>query len=220
MIGLRRGRWLGLAVLAVVGAACSDSDSDDGSEATPPVDESTLPPAADPASTEPRSPTAVPSATAQVVDFYNSLNSGDVDGMVAVWPTGDRGYFVLLADDLRERTAVACSPDEGSDWVVCEEFVRSDFFDPAGIRATFTVRYDVDDGTIIASEVVEVGDETEAFVAEFGAWLEADDPDLYGSSYSAESGRVPLTTTSDVDAILAKVEAFVAQSDVYPVESG
>jgi len=208
-VTMRRALGPILAV-TLLGAACG------GDESAGTTEDATPEPAPAEA-TAPPSPAESRSPTALVVDYYNALNSGHVEGMVAEWPDGDRGYFALLADTLGERASVDCSPGDTASSVICNEFVGNHFFDPAGVRATFTMRYTVADGVIVAGELVTSGEEVAAYRAAFGEWLRANDPDLYEASYQLTGGRLPVSTSTDALAIVAKVEQFVTESDTYPL---
>ena len=163
--------------------------------------------------------TTIPTPTKRVVSFYDALNGADWSMAASLWPTGDLTAARWMTEEFRERSSVACSPGDAPAIVVCDEFVGNDFVDPARVSATFTVRYDLADDVIVDRQVVGVGDEVALFVSSFGDWLLVVDPQLHAEGWIPDSTRFPLRHNSDTSALMARLDQFLAQSDVYPLSS-
>jgi hypothetical protein len=153
-----------------------------------------------------------------VVAFYGALSAEDVEGMVALWPSGDRELFRLRTVGLNQKVSATCFPgDAGEGSVRCEDsVVNDDFHSPAGRGAAVTVTYVVEDGAILQSEVVGWPEEWDRYEEAFGAWLETAHPNLYDSAFQGQ-GDYPFETAEDALAVIAVLDEFLAQSDEYPV---
>jgi len=162
---------------------------------------------------------AVPSPVGRVVDFYTALNRGEIEAMVANWPSGDPAFFSLLVDGVRERAFVVCSPGEVSSVVICEETVGNDFLDPAGIEGTYTMRYEVAEDLIVSADLIDAAQAVAEYERDFGAWLEENDPELFSASYGGTNGKHPFETAADAIAVISAVDSFIADSAVYPISA-
>lgn len=183
-------RLLGMMLAVLVVSACSSSNS---------------------VVTEPRSSTDV------VVDYYSAVNSSDPEAAATVWPTIDTEGFLVLTQGVSQRVSVSCSPGEEAGLVVCEELViRNDFTGPAGVRGEYTMSYVVEDGVIVAREIVSASDAVADYEADFGAWLETAHPNVHGSSYQGDRSP-PLITVADARVIIVLVPEFLEQSADYPL---
>ncbi len=170
------------------------------------------------ATSSPGTTSVLDATTAVVVAFYSASNVGDVEEMTARWPTGDVGFFRVLVEGLRQKTSLSCTPSADGDSVVCQEtFIRNDFYGPAGVAGTVTVNYEIAEGVIVNAEVIAKAEAFREYESAFGDWLATADPALYSSSYLG-TGRFPFETPEAAQAILARIDDFLATSDIYPLD--
>ena len=184
---------VGVAALLLLVAACSGDDESESQDQRP----------ADP-----------------VVEYYDALNTEDVEGVLVAWPSADQAVIEVETSALHVKTSATCAPGDDPDSMVqCDEDIgRHDFYIPAGISGHVTVLFTIEDGVIVAREMQSSRVAIEDYEAAFGAWLEATHPDVYASSYQTD-GPYPFATAEQALEVIALVDEFLAQSGVYPLES-
>jgi len=220
----RSQRIATVALVALLAASCN-GDDDGETDVSTTVDVNDAESGADDAATgAPSTSTDVGTAaapeddsTSHVIDFYTVLGQGDMDAMVEIWPSADVEHLALLVDGVRERAFVVCAPAGERGVVVCEETVGNDFLDPAGVEGAYTVEYGVDQGSIVAWEIVEIDDAVIAYQEAVAGWLEANDPELLTTGFSGTSGKYPFERVAHAQAVINALDSFLADSSVYPL---
>lgn len=215
-----------VVIVAVLATACSGDDGAEENTTTTvtttavPAEVTTTAAVESTTTAPPSTTTAAPTRTPidTVVEFYAALNAEDRDRLLAVWPTVDPDLAALLTEGLHVRLSVTCRPDAADgDVVACtEEYVRHDFYAPAGVTGPIDVRMTTADGAVTDRAVTDLPVELADYTAAVGEWLATAYPDVSEAAYQG-AGEYPFTTVEQLGAVLAVLPDFFAQSDVYPV---
>jgi hypothetical protein len=154
-----------------------------------------------------------------VIDFYTAFNSESMEEIRTAWPTAGQVELDVLASTLHTKITAACFAEiEPAPSLRCDEDLGpNDFYTPGGVTGHVTVRWTIEDGVIVDREVESVSDETAAYIAAFGDWLQSTYPETYESAYSTAPGLYPFDTVDGALAIVALVPSFVEQSSAYPL---
>lgn len=162
-------------------------------------------------------------------------NSGDYEAWRASFPAESPNIFDGLVTDESElewqRAHMAANDvwtitGECTDtlaYVSCPMTLVNEFYGPAGIFFTVPsmhLSFNADEELVgIGAQVWEIAGDTAEYADAFDAWLAEAYPDVHASFGPRVEGEGALPNPEDMPTAIQYVEEFLAQSDVYPVES-
>jgi hypothetical protein len=184
--------------------------------------------------------TLVDPRIAAVMSAIDAYNAGDVDGWVAAFDpaaqevraeeVGPRWFEIMMSTNATIDVVEPCRLSESDPTLVeCTLRYTDDYFTPAGLLGTAPAEFHLDDGLKITGWednqiCCAVFDERIfSYTGSFYAWLQSNHPDVYEQIKPVDNPRdVPgwKTDAAFMAIAIQYVDEFIAQSSVYPVETG
>ena len=155
-----------------------------------------------------------------------TYNSGEIESLLALYSENAviNGTLLSLDHDYiravhslnaswSERVSLSSCVHIDVDVVRCDYQRSNDMLQRAGVIVSGLIEFGFDEfGSIRRSDLTLVNPELPAFEGAFSAWLESDHPEVASST---RFGQV--LVEGEAEEILALVDEFVDQSEVYPL---